>query len=336
MRSDGEAFVALWLLAWHGRADEGIAVLTELGMGPEDARRTLASTPALLARQLSPSVARDLAGRLEALGGQVEIRSARPTSAATSRPTRDLRPSSAPTVPAPSRAPWYRRTIPNVIAGLFLCFMLFEGLRTAGVVSGGRASPSGPVAPDTIASDNVARGILEEARNHRADPVVTRLFEGIERGDQEIAAEASQAQFRGLQYLDHAELVQYFDLMKRGLESPTGCGVDRSLSQLTEAEQVQFGRLNAKAIVLGARERPPTSGHERALEEGVRFAFRQLPAHEQPELLALAGRAEEGEGRAVCEWSVTLIRASESMHADLQRRFLRALAHDLAATRGAL
>jgi hypothetical protein len=124
--------------------------------------------------------------------------------------------------------------------------------------------------------------------------------------------------------------------MKRGLESPTGCGSDRSLAQLAEVEQVRFGHLTAKAIALGAHPRPLTSGHERAMDEGIRFAYRQLATQEQTEFMALAEHAENGEEGAACEWSVRLIQVSEGMHADLQRRFLRALAYDLAQSRGVL
>ena len=84
---DGDANVSLWLLAWHGRAEDGLAILTELGMGPEDARRALASTPALLARELSPPTAREVADRLEAMGGRVELRGLRPNAPAVASRT---------------------------------------------------------------------------------------------------------------------------------------------------------------------------------------------------------------------------------------------------------
>lgn len=320
---DGDANVSLWLLAWHGRAEDGLAVLTELGMGPEDARRALASTPALLARELSPSTAREVADRLEAMGGRVEVRALRanaPSSPASTGTTMD-----APRGPHArvlvGRIPWVR------IVLVLLVLALFGGGYGFARRMWHRASSSWLFA--STADWNISRGILEEARNHRDDPVVARLFHGLANAEPEIEAEAVRAHLRGLQYFSHDQLVRFFGVMRRVIGAPKGCDPDeRSLSVLTEAEQVDTGRLIAVSIALGAHERRRTGGHERAVEEGVRFAYRRLPAHEQSDFEKLAERAKRDE-IALCEWTLELLDATDAMHADLQRRFLRAFAYHI-------
>lgn len=321
---DGEANVSLWLLAWHGRAEDGLAILTELGMGPEDARRALASTPALLARELSPATAREVADRLESMGGRVELRVLRPNApAAASRTTSRTPQETESTTPRArilvGRIPWVRIVLVVLVLGM---------------VGGGygiarrmwrRASSSWLFA--STEERTIERGILEEARNHRDDPVVARLFHGVANGEPEIEEEAVRAHLRGLQYFTHEQLVRFFGVMRRVIGAPNGCDPDaRSLSVLTEAEQLDAGRLIAVSIALGAHERRRTSGHERAVEEGVRFAYRRLPAHEQQDLEKLAERAAR-DPIARCEWTLALFEATDAMHPDLQRRFLRAFAY---------
>jgi len=317
---DGEANVSLWLLAWHGRAEDGLAILTELGMGPEDARRALASTPALLARELSPATAREVADRLESMGGRVELRVLRPNAPSAARRTAEDAASPAPRARlVVGRIPWVRIVLVVLVLGM---------------VGGGygiarrmwrRASSSWLFA--STEERTIERGILEEARNHRDDPVVARLFHGVANGEPEIEEEAVRAHLRGLQYFTHEQLVRFFGVMRRVIGAPNGCDPDaRSLSVLTEAEQLDAGRLIAVSIALGAHARRRTSGHERAVEEGVRFAYRRLPAHEQQDLEKLAERAAR-DPIARCEWTLALFEATDAMHPDLQRRFLRAFAY---------
>ena len=330
MRTDGEAYVALWLLAWHGRADEGLAVLTELGMGPEDARRALASTPALLARELSPSTAREVGSRLEAMGGRVEVRVLRSNAPPPTTPK--MAPPAAPRVRVlVGRLPWVRLVL------VLLVLAVFGGGYGFARQMWRRASSSWLFA--STADRNISRGILEEGRNHREDPVVARLFNGIANSEPDIEDEATRAHLRGLQYFSHDELVRFFGLMRRVLGAPNGCDPDeRSMEVLTEAEQLDAGRLIGKSVALGAHERRRTAGHERALEEGVRFAYRRLPAHEQIELEELVAKAtaRPRDAEAICEWTLELLDASDAMHADLQRRFLRAFAYNIAEMQDAL
>jgi len=311
---DGDANVSLWLLAWHGRAEDGLTILTELGMGPEDA---------LLARELSPSTAREVSDRLQAMGGRVEVRALRtnaPVSASKLTPT-----------PAPSTEPRAR-----VLVGRIPWVRLVLVLLVIAVAGGGygfarrmwrRASSSWLFA--STEERTISRGILEEARNHGDDPVVARLFHGLANAEPEIEKEAVRAHLRGLQYFSHDQLVRFFGVMRRVVGAPNGCDPDqRSLSVLTEAEQLDTGRLIAVSIALGAHERRRTGGHERAVEEGVRFAYRRLPAHEQQDFEELARRAGHDEV-ALCEWTLELLEATDAMHADLQRRFLRAFAYHI-------
>jgi hypothetical protein len=321
---DGDANVSLWLLAWHGRAEDGLSILTELGMGPEDARRALSSTPSLLARELSPSTAREVADRLEAMGGRVEVRALRQNAPASMAST--VKP-----MEASSAAPRAR-----ILVGRIPWVRLVLVLLVIAVAGGGygfarrmwrRASSSWLFA--STEERTISRGILEEARNHRDDPVVARLFHGLANAEPEIEKEAVRAHLRGLQYFSHEQLVRFFGVMRRVIGAPNGCDPDqRSLSVLTEAEQLDTGRLIAISIALGAHERRRTGGHERAVEEGVRFAYRRLPAHEQQDFEELATRAERDE-IAMCEWTLALFEATDAMHADLQRRFLRAFAYHI-------
>lgn len=317
---DGEANVSLWLLAWHGRAEDGLAILTELGMGPEDARRALASTPAQLARELSPETAREVADRLESMGGRVELRVLRPNAPSAASRTPKETASAAPRARIlVGRIPWVR------IVLVVLVLATFGGGYGIARRMWHRASSSWLFA--STEERTIERGILEEARNHRDDPVVARLFRGVASGELEIEEEAVRAHLRGLQYFSHEQLVRFFGVMRRVIGAPKGCDPDeRSLSVLTEAEQLEAGRLIAVSIALGAHERRRTGGHERAVEEGVRFAYRRLPAHEQQDLEKLAERAAR-DPIARCEWTLALFEATDAMHPDLQRRFLRAFAY---------
>lgn len=64
----------------------------------------------------------------------------------------------------------------------------------------------------------------------------------------------------------------------------------------------------------------------------------RLPAHEQIELEELVAKAtaRPRDAEAICEWTLELLDASDAMHADLQRRFLRAFAYGIADIQDAL
>lgn len=335
MRGESDE-IAVWLVAFHGDLDEGVAALGELGIGPEDARRTLAMVPLVLAEKLSTGSARQVAARLEAVGATVELRRA----ATAPRPPRRPRVSPALGL-SPTTSPSIWKPVLTVAFGLVLLYGLFEGLRLAAVVGGGGA---GGAMASTLGGGGfralfasredrlITEGFAEEMERHCHVPEAYRLLQRLANGDDD--EEALRAHFRGLTYFSHADLVAYFGIVHRVVSSPNAC--EDELSEdvvhraLSPESLVSLGRLTARAIAAGAIDRPRTSGHERAMDEGMLVIQRRLAAHERPDFDALVERVRANDEESECEFMGVMLAGANEMHPDLQRRFLRAFAHFVA------
>ncbi|MEZ4253689.1 MAG: hypothetical protein R3B99_36240, partial [Polyangiales bacterium] len=163
--------IAVWLVEFRGDLAAGVAVLGELGIGPQDARRTLAMVPLQLA-VLSTGSANQVAAKLEAVGAKIELRRVRrlPRPTEASPPTF---PHPSPLTPPPPRreSPWkaFRPLlllvgIPCLLSGLYggvEALLDFYDIRSDDRWLGLFASRS---------DVEIHRGYVEEMERHRSDP----------------------------------------------------------------------------------------------------------------------------------------------------------------------